>query len=200
LHKEKDKQYKVVLTDTFAKSVERCFGGGWWAVVRFFKDVWCEITRFPEKFSRAFRWFRFMYNNEDWDTSVYFIPMIQKRLEELAKHHAKYGYHIHNKSYARLMRLAATYLKKVHEEDELDTPLYKLHQEKYGELDMKTIPSEDGKEVTCKFTRSKCKTEEEERHAAKVAIRISRRYWYNRQKYYKKAFNIIAKYMDSWWN
>jgi len=197
MEKKEDEKFKIVFTESFTKSFKKCFGGGWYAVARFFNNIYWEIRNFPYKFGRAFKWFLFMYCNEERD-GVFLIKVIQKKLKEMAGYEAKYGHHISSKSHARLMRLANAYLNKTHEDD-METNVYKLFEKKYGELEMTTTPNED-RTHRCHFHRTKCKTKEEDEYASNIHARIDRIYWYNRKKYRKKAFDILVKYIDCWWD
>ena len=189
---------KVVATSEFGKSLRKHFGGGWYAFVRFFDNMYWEIRNCPRRFARAMFWFQFMYHNEEWD-SGYLFKVIDKRLSQIQHHIKKYGTHITANSLAKIIKLIRAYLELA-QEDVTDSKAHKLFDAKYGETIMYSTPTDDAQCHTVHFKFSKCTTEEEQSHADKIMRRLCKRHERMRLEYKTKAFSLIGKYIEHWWD
>jgi hypothetical protein len=87
------------------------------------------MVNFFRKLHNAFIWFKFGYNNHEWD-HIYFYMMLKFKLEKMEKYFRKYGIHTTHYSQARICKLAVAYLD-ILIEDGANLPIMKQYYLKY---------------------------------------------------------------------
>lgn len=151
------------------------------------------------------KWFPVIWQDRNWDYH-FWIRINIKKLEEMEKLLRNHGNHLYAERDADNIRKAVLALKRLEADDYILT-VNKYVDEKYGDLEMNSIPckwDDDGKPTlySCEFTTSK---EGELTEQQKKLGNFLRSKNYRHADYLKKqdleyATKIINKYLFHWWD
>ena len=174
-----------------------------WPIEGLFEDIYFGIKNFPRKFKRAFSWFLFMYNNEEWDNH-YIYAVLHKKLNELKNHWAnsKNIWIINRKKYHRQIIVAEGLCKRLMDDNYDFCKEMKEHDKKWGRLQFLVEKEEDKEGFSrCDLYRKKTNTKEEKKQERKEYENIRKKFVQFRFERDKKYFfNLLRKKIDHWWD
>jgi hypothetical protein len=87
------------------------------------------MKEFFRKLHNAFTWFKFGYNNHEWD-HTYFYILLKFKLEKMEKYFRKRGIYMTHYSQVRICKLAISYLD-ILIEDGANLPIMKQYYAKF---------------------------------------------------------------------
>ena len=168
----------------------------WWTVRRFIKN----IPNWPYMIKRGIKnliiWFPIIWNDRNYDP-YYIYVILRKKLIEQEKFIRLHGYHANHLKDARDIKVAILLLDRIIK-DEYHKNVFKHHDKKWGDIDIKFIP--EGNMNKIEVIRKNIRTKEDEEQEKKES-----KYLYKKVDMMKKQdieflFDHLKKHIEAWWD
>jgi hypothetical protein len=180
-----------------------------YSMVRLWKDIDSWFYHLPNRIRRSISWAIFMWSNEDWDYH-YLYQVLSKKLKDMEKQ-LKKGWGIHKSSVSRLIRLCVRYFELGYD-NEFTDDLYLAFEKRYGKITMRDEETGevygDKKEklFRCIFGFKKDNGEVlwqgtvGYERVSNLHHRIGLITERKRQEYLRRAWYILEKYSEYFWD
>jgi hypothetical protein len=142
-------------------------------------------------------WFPVIWKDRWWDYYFFFV-ILHKKLSLMEKGFRKYGNCVSSKEDAIKIKVCVNLLDRIIK-DEYDQMVYKKHDEKWGDIELKTISRADGLPELI-ISRPNVVTDKEiaqEKKEQRLLIEKP-----DKMKYQDKdlLFKLLKKHILSWWD
>ena len=173
-------------------------------------DWKCKYKRTIDKIETAYynvkngirnliNWFPVIWQDRNWDH--YFIYVILRKKLQLMEHQIRtYGHHVRNEEDADNIKVCVNLLSRLIE-DEYHEMAFGKHDEKWGEIELKTKPLEDNPELySVDFHRDGIQTEKDKEQERKEFSRAYNHETMLREQDLDLLFKNMRKYIQTWWD
>ena len=165
------------------------------------KDFGYNFKRVYTNFCRAVVYFRFGWNNPDWDYH-YFLKLIQFKLKRMYETLEGGHDYCNNRNCFKSLRIAVKIIDLLLDNTEDFTKMEwyaKKHRLKWGERKYEHIPLGNGlyQYKTTLVTAPTPELQLLELQEQSVAYRLDDE---RKKRYYKLLFSIMTKHLESWWD
>jgi len=144
-------------------------------------------------------WFPVVWKDRNWDH--YFIYVILRKKLQLMEHQIRtFGHHTRNIEDADNIKICVNLLTRLIEDDYHEMA-FKKHDEKWGDIELKTKPLEDNPDLySVDFHRDGIKTEKDKEQERKEFQRACKHEANLREQDLDMLFKNMRKYIQTWWD
>lgn len=161
----------------------------------FITDIYANVRIYAQNILRILKWIPIIWNDRDWDYAHLF-KIISFKLECMENDEGYVRFLYRGVRYKRQLKYAKHLVDKIIDFDINDCTKI---EEKYGEISMSFLETDDSNLKECKITRSKLTKENEEQYYLDLKenyLNVELEY----SKLVDRCFKHIKKYHQKWWN
>lgn len=138
-----------------------------------------------------------LWNDRDWDF-YYLLAFMERKLRRMADEAKNHGYHVGSDRNARRMLIASELCRRIKEDDYEAAGMARL-TEIFGEIQMKTRPTDNSLTEELLFHRPKAINEADQKRERSASMRVWRSAEQRKKNEMEYLGLLFNKYLLGWW-